>query len=73
VVQQLVVAAGDGDRHHSQSSAGRAEDYEETLQLLRKQLLRPAAAERVQKVREHAAAVGADFELRLGYHLGAVG
>jgi enoyl-CoA hydratase/carnithine racemase len=49
------------------------EDYRETLDSLRKLITSPATAVRRAALAKHAAAVGKDFELRMGHHLGVVG
>src|SRR5882762_4720041 len=48
------------------------EDYRETLGALRELIFSPATGARRAAVAQHAANVGADFELRMGHHLGAV-
>ena len=53
--------------------AAGVEDYRETLQALRTQLTSPASAARREKVQEQALKAGADFEFRMGHHLGLVG
>jgi enoyl-CoA hydratase/carnithine racemase len=49
-----------------------ASDYRETLETLRSLVVSPSTAGRRAAVARHAAAVGADFELRMGHHLGSV-
>ena len=49
------------------------EDYRETLASLRTLIASPATATRRAALAKHAAAVGKDFELRMGHHLGLVG
>jgi enoyl-CoA hydratase/carnithine racemase len=50
-----------------------ADDYRETLEALRGLIVSPSTAARRAAVARHAAAVGADFELRMGHHLGLIG
>jgi len=47
------------------------EDYRETLAALRAQIASPETAARRAALVRHAATAGADFELRMGHHLGA--
>jgi enoyl-CoA hydratase/carnithine racemase len=49
------------------------DDYRETLAALRAQIVSPETAARRTALVRHAASAGADFELRMGHHLGAVG
>lgn len=48
-------------------------DYRETLDALRELIASPSTGARRAAVARHASAVGQDFELRMGHHLGAVG
>jgi enoyl-CoA hydratase/carnithine racemase len=48
------------------------DDYRETLEALRMLIVSPATGARRGAVAEYAAQVGADFELRMGHHLGLV-
>ena len=48
-------------------------DYQETLAVLRTLIVSPATGQRRAAILEHAASVGADFELRMGHHLGLAG
>ena len=57
-------------RRHAQASL---DDYRETLESLRKLITSPSTATRRAALAKHAAAVGKDFELRMGHHLGLVG
>ena len=56
-------------RRHAGASV---DDYRETLDGLRELILSPSTGARRAAVAQHAAAVGQDFELRIGHHLGAV-
>jgi enoyl-CoA hydratase/carnithine racemase len=47
-------------------------DYRETLEVLRALALPPSTTSRRAAVARHATAVGVDFELRVGHHLGAI-
>ena len=47
--------------------------YRETLAALRERIASPATAARRAALVQHAQKVGADFELRMGHHLGEVG
>jgi enoyl-CoA hydratase/carnithine racemase len=49
------------------------DEYRETLEALRKLITSPSAAARRAALAKHAAVVGEDFELRMGYHLELVG
>jgi enoyl-CoA hydratase/carnithine racemase len=49
------------------------EAYRETLEALRALIVSPATSARRTAVARHAAAVGADFELRMGHYLGLTG
>jgi hypothetical protein len=49
------------------------DEYRETLEALRRLIVSPSSAARRAAVARHAAEVGADFELRMGHHLGIVG
>jgi len=49
------------------------DEYRETLESLRKLIASPSTAARRAALAKHAAAVGKDFELRMGHHLGLVG
>jgi len=57
-------------RRHAPTSLG---EYRETLESLRKLIASPSTAARRAALARHAAAVGKDFELRTGHHLGLVG
>jgi enoyl-CoA hydratase/carnithine racemase len=46
--------------------------YSETLQVLRSLIVSPSTAARRVAVAQHAASVGADFEWRMGHHLGLI-
>jgi enoyl-CoA hydratase/carnithine racemase len=48
------------------------DQYRETLEALRALIASPLATARRAAVARHAAVVGADFELRMGHHLGLV-
>ncbi|MEY2524557.1 MAG: hypothetical protein QOJ66_3122 [Ilumatobacteraceae bacterium] len=48
------------------------DDYRETLGVLRELIVSPSTGARRAAVVQHAAGAGADFELRMGHHLGAV-
>jgi enoyl-CoA hydratase/carnithine racemase len=48
------------------------DDYRETLEALRALMVSPSATTRRAAVARHAAVVGADFELRMGHHLGLI-
>lgn len=48
------------------------DDYRDTLGALRELIVSPSTCARRAAVAQHAAGVGADFELRMGHHLGAV-
>jgi len=56
-------------RRHAGASV---DDYRETLAALRELIVSPSTGARRAAVAQHAAGVGADFELRMGHHLGAV-
>src|SRR6266550_6145532 len=56
-------------RRHAGASV---DDYRETLAALRELIVSPPTGARRAAVAQHAAAVGQDFELRIGHHLGAV-
>jgi enoyl-CoA hydratase/carnithine racemase len=56
-------------RRHAGASV---DDYRETLAALRELIVSPSTGARRVAVAQHAAAVGQDFELRVGHHLGAV-
>jgi enoyl-CoA hydratase/carnithine racemase len=49
-----------------------ASDYRETLETLRSLVVSPSTTNRRATVARHDAAVGADFELRMGHHLGSI-
>ena len=48
------------------------DDYRDTLKALRTLIVSPATGARRGAVAEYAAQIGADFELRMGHHLGLV-
>ena len=48
------------------------DQYRETLEALRALIVSPSTTARRTAVIRHAAAVGADFELRMGHHLGLI-
>ncbi len=48
------------------------DDYRETLEKLRTLIVSPSATARRTAVARHAAVAGADFELRMGHHLGLI-
>jgi enoyl-CoA hydratase/carnithine racemase len=48
------------------------DQYRETLEALRALIVSPSTTVRRTAVIRHAAAVGADFELRMGHHLGLI-
>ena len=48
------------------------DDYRQTLEVMRTLITSPSTQARRAAVGRHATAVGADFELRMGHHLGAV-
>jgi enoyl-CoA hydratase/carnithine racemase len=48
------------------------DDYRETLEALRALIVSPSTGARRAAVAQYAAQVGADFELRMGHHLGLV-
>lgn len=47
-------------------------EYRETLEALRSLIISPSTAVRRAAIVRHAAEVGADFELRMGHHLGSI-
>jgi enoyl-CoA hydratase/carnithine racemase len=57
----------------ARSSTPSVDDYRETLEELRALIVSPSTTARRTAVTRHAAAVGADFELRMGHHLGLIG
>jgi len=57
-------------RRHASASV---DDYRDTLAALRELIVSPSTGARRAAVAHHAAAVGQDFELRMGHHLGTVG
>jgi enoyl-CoA hydratase/carnithine racemase len=48
------------------------DDYRQTLEALRGLIVSPSSRARRAAVARHAAVVGADFELRMGHHLGLI-
>lgn len=56
-----------------QAATTSVEDYRETLDALRELIVSPSTGTRRAAVAQHASAVGQDFELRMGHHLGVVG
>jgi enoyl-CoA hydratase/carnithine racemase len=48
------------------------DQYRETLEALRALMISPSTTARRAAVARHAAGVGADFELRMGHHLGLI-
>jgi enoyl-CoA hydratase/carnithine racemase len=55
------------------ASAPSVDEYRETLETLRALIVSPSATARRTAVAHHASVVGADFELRMGHHLGLIG
>ena len=68
-VEALAAAKRLTHRH----TAAALDDYRETLTELRTLIASPATAARRTVLVRHAGAVGADFELRMGRHLGLAG
>jgi enoyl-CoA hydratase/carnithine racemase len=56
----------------SRAPAPSVDQYRETLDALRSLIVSPSTAARRSAIARHAAEVGADFELRMGHHLGLI-
>jgi enoyl-CoA hydratase/carnithine racemase len=57
---------------HGRAPSASVDDYRETLEALRALIVSPSATVRRAAVARHAAAIGADFELRMGHYLGLI-